>query len=105
MRAAISALILAYQRLAPRALRERCIFRESCSNFVLRTARERGAGAAMAAFGLRMRCCRPGYYRLPQSSMYPDIAIPVRLADGSIVDLSGLSHRVRGELSGKLSRT
>lgn len=99
MRAVIGVLILGYQRLAPRALRDRCIFIESCSNFVLRATRESGARGAMTALALRMRRCRPGYCRLPPCALYPDVPTPVRLADGSIVDLSDLSQRVRAELS------
>lgn len=99
MRAAVSRLIISYQRLAPSALRERCIFSESCSNFVLRAVREKGVCSGFAALAIRMRRCRPGYFRLPPSAMYPDIPSPVRLADGSIVDVSDLSQRVRAEFS------
>jgi hypothetical protein len=99
MRALVSALIVGYQRFAPRALRERCIFSESCSNFVLRATREQGLRGGATALALRMRRCRPGYFRLPPSAMYSDIPIPVRLADGAIVDFSELSQRVRAELS------
>jgi hypothetical protein len=87
-------LILAYQRLAPAALRNRCIFAESCSHFVLRMVREHGARAGIAALMLRMRRCRPGYFRLPPSPLYPEIKSPVRLADGSIVDTTELSPRL-----------
>lgn len=100
MRAVVCSCIRAYQRWAPPALRGRCIFGESCSDFVLRAAREQGVRAALAALGSRLRCCRPGYYRLPPSPMYADVPTPVRLADGSIVDLSALSRRVRTELAG-----
>jgi Putative membrane protein insertion efficiency factor len=99
MRTGVAVLILGYQRLAPRALRDRCIFMESCSNFVLRATHESGVRGAMAALALRMRRCRPGYFRLPPCALFPDIPTPVRLADGSIVDLSDLSQRVRAELS------
>jgi putative component of membrane protein insertase Oxa1/YidC/SpoIIIJ protein YidD len=100
MRALICASIHAYQRLVPQALRGRCIFGESCSNFVMRAARERGSRAAVAALSLRMRRCRPGYHRLPSSPLYADIPTPVRLVDGGIVDVSELSRRVRIELAG-----
>ena len=95
MRRILIGLILSYQRIAPTALRDRCIFAESCSNFVLRTTREKGVRAGIAAMALRMRRCRPGYFRLPPSPMYPEINAPVRLADGSIVDLADLSPRIK----------
>jgi putative component of membrane protein insertase Oxa1/YidC/SpoIIIJ protein YidD len=88
-------LILAYQRFAPMALRDRCIFAESCSNFVLRAVRENGIRAGMAALILRMRRCRSGYFHLPPSPLYPEIKSPVRLADGSIIDIQELSPRLK----------
>ena len=100
MRAVLVGAILAYQHTAPVALRQRCIFSESCSNFVLRTTRELGVRKGIGAFALRLRRCRPGYFGLPPSPAYPDLSYPVRLADGSIVDLSELSSRVQAELSG-----
>jgi hypothetical protein len=89
------ALIRAYQRVAPRTLRERCIFAESCSAFVLRRTREGGAGAGLSALMQRVRRCRPGYFRLPPSPIYPEIQSPVRLADGAIVSRAELSPHLR----------
>jgi putative component of membrane protein insertase Oxa1/YidC/SpoIIIJ protein YidD len=96
MRFILIGLISAYQRVAPRALRDRCIFAESCSNFVLRRAREEGVLAAIAALRLRMRRCRPGYFFLPPSSMLDGLNSPVQLADGSIVEMAELSPRLLG---------
>jgi putative component of membrane protein insertase Oxa1/YidC/SpoIIIJ protein YidD len=94
MRAVLTNLILAYQRIAPTSLRERCIFAESCSNFVLRKLRDGGVRSGLVALASRARRCRPGYFRLPASDLYPGVDAPVRLADGSIVDRSELSPRV-----------
>jgi hypothetical protein len=91
-------LILVYQGIAPRTLRDRCVFLESCSNFAIRKTRERGIRAGVAAIARRMHSCRPGYFRLPPSSIYPDIGSPVRLVDGTIVDMAELSPRVQAEL-------
>ena len=98
MRILLIGLILAYRRIAPAALRNRCIFAESCSSFVMRVARESGVRAAFAALRLRTRACRPGYHRLPPSPMYAGMRLPVRLADDSVVEMSSLSSRVRSEL-------
>jgi Putative membrane protein insertion efficiency factor len=100
MRGLVCFAVVAYQRWAPEAVRGQCIFSESCSHFVLRAARERGGRAALAALGLRMRRCRPGYFRLSPSVLFGEIAAPVRLADGSVVDLSELSPRVQTQLAG-----
>jgi putative component of membrane protein insertase Oxa1/YidC/SpoIIIJ protein YidD len=95
MKTVLIALIAVYQRVAPKTLRNRCIFAESCSDFVIRNIREYGVSGGFAALLRRMRCCRPGYISLPPSSMYSGINFPVRLADGSIVDRSILSSRVQ----------
>jgi hypothetical protein len=97
MKFIVVGLILAYQRLAPQALRDRCIFAESCSNFVLRRTREEGVRAGIAALLLRMRRCRPGYFFLPPSPMFLNVSSPVRLADGSVVDVADLSSRLRDD--------
>jgi putative component of membrane protein insertase Oxa1/YidC/SpoIIIJ protein YidD len=93
LRRILIGLILGYQRFAPAALRNRCIFAESCSNFVLRAIREKGVRAGAAALILRTRRCRPGYFRLAPSPLYHKIECPVCLADGSIVDIKDLSPR------------
>jgi putative component of membrane protein insertase Oxa1/YidC/SpoIIIJ protein YidD len=100
MKYLLAAMIWVYQRVAPRALRQRCIFREHCSSFVKRVTLEDGFRAGMKAFGMRARCCRPGYHRLPVSALYPGIADPVRLRDGVIVELATLSPKVQAELTG-----
>jgi putative component of membrane protein insertase Oxa1/YidC/SpoIIIJ protein YidD len=99
MKFLLAAMIWVYQRLAPRALRQRCIFRESCSSFVKRVALEDGFRAGIKAFAMRVRCCRPGYHRLPVSPLYPEIREPVRLRDGMIVELATLSPQVQAELT------
>lgn len=47
--------------LLPESRRRRCLFRESCSRHVYRLAGEKGFRAALAAFRVRSRQCRPGY--------------------------------------------
>ena len=93
MRNGVIWLIRVYQYLAPKALRDRCIFKERCSDHVIRRAHEGGALAAVRAFQHRFRVCRPGYIALPSAEMFKGIRAPVRLADGSIIDQSELSER------------
>jgi putative component of membrane protein insertase Oxa1/YidC/SpoIIIJ protein YidD len=54
-------MIQIYRRLMPSAHRKVCLFRESCSVYVERVARESGSVAAFCALIKRFRCCRPGY--------------------------------------------
>jgi len=100
MKFLLAAMIWVYQQVAPRALRQRCIFRENCSSFVKRVTLEDGFRAGITAFAMRARCCRPGYHRLPVSPLYPGIGEPVRLRDGTIVELPILSPKVQAELTG-----
>jgi hypothetical protein len=60
MRFIIIGLIRIYRQLISPE-RRRCLFRESCSAYVERSAREGGSLAAMRALVRRYRCCRPGY--------------------------------------------
>ncbi len=54
-------IIQIYRRLLPSQHRRVCLFRESCSMYVERMARESGIVAAFRALINRFRCCRPGY--------------------------------------------
>lgn len=56
-------LLLAIQAywLIPTRLHDRCIFRESCSHYVYRVARQRGFLAGLSALMERNSLCRPGY--------------------------------------------
>lgn len=83
-------LIRGYQRFAPTSLRDRCIFHERCSNYVMRTVKERGFRAGLRAFAERTRKCRPGYIIIELSGNAPTL---VRLADGSTVLANELIER------------
>ncbi len=47
--------------LIPTRLHDKCIFRESCSHYVYRVARQRGFLAGLSALRKRNALCRPGY--------------------------------------------
>ncbi len=47
--------------LIPTRLHDKCIFRESCSHYVYRVAKQRGFIAGLAALRERNGLCRPGY--------------------------------------------
>jgi uncharacterized protein len=54
-------LIITYQKVAPKRVRNRCIFKHSCSSYVLDGAREAGTVEAVRRLGYRWKSCRPGY--------------------------------------------
>jgi putative component of membrane protein insertase Oxa1/YidC/SpoIIIJ protein YidD len=75
-------LIRTYWLLTPENKRRRCIFKESCSNFVYRITRTEGGTKGVSALKLRFQQCRPGY------AMVRDEAsnlLGVRLKDGTFV--------------------
>lgn len=74
------------------SLRNRCIFHERCSDYVMRSAKERGFRAGLQAFAERVQKCRPGYVFVELSGNAPTL---VRLADGSTVLASELIERQR----------
>jgi len=58
------ALLLAirlYWIVWPARWRRSCLYRESCSRYVYRAAREAGLAAGFRALRERARTCRPGY--------------------------------------------
>lgn len=97
MRRALIAAICLYQRLAPTALRQRCIFECSCSDHVLDGARHGGIPLALARLRQRMRCCRPGY-RAVSFTDAGRLHHAVLLRDGSTVPASALNARTRRSL-------
>lgn len=88
----IIGIIRLYWLLAPRSIRARCLFDETCSHHVMRYAKEKGAAAALAAFFTRFRQCRPGYRLLNVEGL--DCESLVTLADGTTVPFQVLSMRV-----------
>lgn len=93
MRCLVMMVVRLYWALIPAARRRPCLFRETCSHFVLRAAREGGFRAAVSALRTRIRQCRPGYvlYTAPDELQY------VVLADYTVVPLVEL----RPDLSGR----
>jgi len=51
-----------YQTFIPNRFRGKCLFNESCSNYVYRVAREDGFRNGLIALKYRYRNCRPNYY-------------------------------------------
>jgi len=57
----LSIPIMLYQTFFPKKYRGECLFRESCSNYVLRITNEKGFVEGIKALNFRYKNCRPGY--------------------------------------------
>lgn len=55
-------IIYFYQAFVPYKFRGKCLFNESCSNYVLRMLKEKGLRSGLDALKFRMKNCKPGYY-------------------------------------------
>lgn len=65
----------------PTRLHEKCIFRESCSHYVYRMAKEQGFIVGIRAFLERNDLCRPGYVIYRSEGRYY-----MQTASGRIID-------------------
>ena len=54
-------IIKVYWKLIPAKKRRRCLFSESCSNYVYRKTTEKGFSQGFKALKLRFHDCRSGY--------------------------------------------
>lgn len=81
MRYLVIFVVRLYWAIIPASARRHCLFRESCSHYVFRAAKERGFRAAIKALRTRLKQCRPGYapYTAPDGKEY------CVLADGTMV--------------------
>jgi putative component of membrane protein insertase Oxa1/YidC/SpoIIIJ protein YidD len=76
----ISRIVEWYWRVWPAHWKRNCLFQESCSRYVYRTAMESGDRAAFRALVQRIQACRPGY-----SMIVRDGVAELHLADGSTI--------------------
>lgn len=89
--------ILLYQRVAPTSLRERCIFKKSCSNYVLEGAQEKGVFEAFRRLRERIKRCKPGYTPIDTGIAGHNDLFLLKLSDGTILEEAELSERLRNE--------
>lgn len=54
-------IIKLYWLAVPEHKRRNCLFRDSCSRYVYKTAQNKGGLQALRAFWFRYQNCRPGY--------------------------------------------
>ena len=88
MKHALLLLIRSYWRLVPEARRRRCLFRETCSQYVYQQIKTRGVRAGLLALWQRLRACRPGFQLRVRA-----FNVEVICRDGTII-----SHAEIGEV-------
>lgn len=99
MRHLIIILIRLYQIIAPKSIRERCIYRESCSEYVINGAKSGGLAEAIRRLRKRFLTCRPGYHLIAKSDQNSITRDLVALSDGSVIEANALNDRTLRELS------
>jgi putative component of membrane protein insertase Oxa1/YidC/SpoIIIJ protein YidD len=62
MKFVILNIIRIYQIFVPKRFHGRCLFNESCSNYVYRETKEKGSKAGIIALNYRIGNCRPNYF-------------------------------------------
>lgn len=74
----------------PTRLHEKCIFRESCSHYVYRMAKEQGFRMGIKALRERNDLCRPGYVVYRSEGRYYMQTASGRLIDEKDIAMSEL---------------
>ena len=85
-------IIRIYQTLTPKRFRGRCLFKESCSNYVYRIVSEEGFKKGLNALKYRYLNCRPNYYILEDKGKVFLITAKMDLIDESKINKKVL-HR------------
>ena len=79
----IPLIIKLYWKLIPEHKRRNCLFKESCSKYVMRRYNEEGSITALNALYIRFKQCRPGYEII--YSVNGEIQ-GLKLSDGSYIE-------------------
>ncbi len=96
MRSLIIIAVRAYWFIWPRHLNRGCIYRETCSHHVYKSAKESGVFAGLRALRHRILTCRPGY-----SVSTDESGLGLTLRDGSFLP----SHLVAEDLITPIQQT
>ncbi|QHI37053.1 Putative membrane protein insertion efficiency factor [Kordia antarctica] len=83
-------IIKSYWLIIPKSKRRKCIFKQSCSNYVYQTATKDGFIAGLYAFKYRYKNCRYGY----ETFINPiDQKVQIKLRNNEILDQEDISER------------
>jgi len=92
MKYLILILIRIYQFSIPNRFRGRCLFNESCSNYVYRETKEKGFKTGINALKYRIHNCRPNYFLTSNNGRI--LLITTR---NEVVDEKFISNRILKE--------
>ena len=84
-------LVYVYRKLFPRKWKGECLFKVSCSEFVLRVSMSHGFVRGLGALRQRIRRCRGGY-RICSSKIA--CGLELHLCDGSVIGESEISNHL-----------
>jgi len=97
MRFVFMLIIKFYQAFTPKAFRGKCLFKESCSNYVYRITKEVGLKDGINSFLFRLKNCRPGYYMIEEADKI--LLITVK---NWVVEEKDISEKIINEYKSKL---
>lgn len=91
MKYVLLGIIKLYWIFFPKNKRKRCIFKESCSNYIYRIINDKGIVLGIFAFKKRYEECRPGYtiYKYTQNNTFE-----LSLVNGRIIQTNKISKRL-----------
>ena len=83
-------IIKLYWFFAPKSLRKRCLFQNSCSHYVYDETKNKGFYAGIKALRTRINQCKPGYDLIFENSKFCGL----KLTDGSFLPKDQISDNL-----------
>jgi putative component of membrane protein insertase Oxa1/YidC/SpoIIIJ protein YidD len=79
-------IIRLYQTFIPKRFRGKCLFKESCSNYVFRITKEKGLIVGLNALKYRYFNCRPNYNLMDNNGKIVLITINKNVIEEEFID-------------------
>lgn len=79
-------IVRLYQTFIPKKFRGKCLFKESCSNYVFRITKENGFRIGLEAFQYRYHNCRPNYLLSENNGKILLITVENEVIEESFID-------------------
>ena len=98
MRLIFLIIIKSYWILIPPKKRKKCLFKESCSNYVYRITKEQGFLKGFTVLVIRIKQCRNGY-----QIFFNDNQIVMKLSDGTLIKEDEISNSILDSINISLS--
>ena len=80
------AVIKIYQIFIPKQFRGKCLFKESCSQYVYRITKEKGYRAGINALRYRINNCRGNYYLIESNGKILLITVRNEVVEEELID-------------------